>query len=586
MAGFREFMPGQVWFYYNPSASKDQERKKELGAVTSRPVVIIQQAFYPEWNDNITVCPMTHSDRRSGIPIESTICKDGSLVEGGTVLPYLIYNIKTKFLFPMIATNHRRKLLCLSDEDFEKVRIGVMYHLGFSKEIPDYVKEWKHLSGYDRNIIVHDIKLAVSDMEELALDKSRRDHSSHRSKGPSNPILLQEAPKDSYTVENHLIATLTEYDRETQQIYEEGESFNSARLGEEPPKKDDGFVTQKQIKKDVEVNYNVMQTEQFAKFLTETIGGVYPVAGTSKIYQGSDFLEGVEVKSMPEQLSIADQLKLTTMTITDIVQQSGIQSKSTASRIRKALRDTAYPDVDAQLDAPDPFIYDTLSAKMLNLMRAKKSARRRFKLFKLDKDQMIEMLTATEDRAVEITGMPHSYIKAAQADIQIIYPNLQFTAPLPDDAKTIVQIQNEMDLAVAANKVDTSAMQQVELWETLCPAEIKEIRSCDKRNIASVAKNFGITKDKARQLRGSVLEMVAKMPSKKQAPVDEAQLDDACARILTGKFGDTSRDDYLLFCRFDPQVIAKHFGAMKSATTPSKSEIRSMKMSMRKIIVK
>ena len=172
MAGYREFMPGQVWFYYNMSASKELEKKKELGACTNRPVVIIQAAFYPEWNDIITVCPITSSDRRSGVFIESTIFKDGSLIEGGTILPYLFFNVKVKFLYPLITSSHKRKILSLAPQDFEKVKEGLKeYYLNhpnierkpwsedrkrkrrqYIKEHPEKYKDRKASSGTELTI--------------------------------------------------------------------------------------------------------------------------------------------------------------------------------------------------------------------------------------------------------------------------------------------------------------------------------------------------------------------------------------------------------------------------------------------------
>ena len=153
MAQYREFMPGQVWFYYNPSATKPMEERFERGALTNRPVVIVQAACYPEWQDTVTVVPLTTSDRRSGIYIDTTVLRDGVRIEGGTILPYLMYTIKTKFLYAVHGGDGRRRIVSLSKEDYEKVRQGYLYHLGETDEEPDYVKNWKHLDDIEKRNI-------------------------------------------------------------------------------------------------------------------------------------------------------------------------------------------------------------------------------------------------------------------------------------------------------------------------------------------------------------------------------------------------------------------------------------------------
>ena len=130
-------------------------------------MVIVQDAFYPEWHDSITVVPLTSSDRRSGVHIDPTIFHDGSLVEGGTVLPYLLYTVKTKFLTPMCTDRkgYNLRLLTLSKEDFAEVRNGVAYHLGFSERVPEYVRNWKHLDDYTRSTITRNIRCVVQDYD-------------------------------------------------------------------------------------------------------------------------------------------------------------------------------------------------------------------------------------------------------------------------------------------------------------------------------------------------------------------------------------------------------------------------------------
>ena len=171
MGGYREFTPGQVWFYYNPAATKHSEEKSERGAITSRPVVIIQNAVYSEWADTISVVPITRSDRRSGVYIDTTILRDGVKIEGGTILPYLFYTVKTKFLYAIKGMDGRRRIVSLQEEDFEKVRHGYLYHLGKRKDPPDYVLHWKHLDDVEKRKIVHSVKLFVNDFEDALSDE-------------------------------------------------------------------------------------------------------------------------------------------------------------------------------------------------------------------------------------------------------------------------------------------------------------------------------------------------------------------------------------------------------------------------------
>lgn len=589
MAGFREFMPGQVWFYFNGAATKDLERKKELGAITSRPVVILQSAFYPEWNDIITVCPMTSSDRRSGVYIDSTVCKDGSLIEGGTVLPYLFYNVKTKFLFPMIATNHKRKLISLAPEDFEKVREGYLYHLGATTKVPEYVENWKKVEGYDRRIIVRDIRLAINDYEELAHDlhypeeNHDRDRRHRKHHVPFTNPILEQTPPESTTIENHIIASLTEYDRTEQKMYAPNDGFNAACIGEVETEPSGNFVTEKTVKHIHQIQFNVRSVEDFSNILGEMIPGLYPVATEtgSQIFPGSTHLESIELKAMPAKLSSMDTLKIINMTISDIVNQTGIGSKSTASRLRKELRERYESVIEMQCSAPEPFRYDK-STVTLNKPRAKRNARRRYFLFKYTKAELLEMAKMNpEDLAKVISKLPGSYAKNFIQDIQLMYPD-EFIASEVQNDDSIDEPEIE---STEIQSESCAPEKKYALWETLSPTEIREIKLCKKQNMQSVSKNFGITKDKARQLRGAVMQMSGKMPSKRQPIIDPLTIEASCLRIIKGDYQNISSEDLLAFCRTDPSEIATYFNNCKSPNTPAKSNIRTMKMEIRKLIV-
>ena len=281
---------------------------------------------------------------------------------------------------------------------------------------------------------------------------------------------------------------------------------------------------------------------------------------------------------------------MTTMTISDIVAKSGIQSKSTASRVRKSLREMDMSDIVEQIEAPEPFWYNTSMAA--NRSRSKKVLRRRMALLRYTKAEHMKFVKMdAESLAKAIPELPASYMKQLKCDIVMMYPSEKIQQASDDIDKSKL-ISEDADDASDSESVSETPPQSpeepqktYELWETLSPAEIREIRACDKRNIGSVAKNFSISKDKARQLRGYVLEMTGKVPCRKQPDIKDKNVEECCIRVIRAQSGVNS-DDLLVFCRTDPSEIAKYFGTVKSANTPCKSDIRFMKATARTIIVK
>ena len=600
MAGFREFAPGQVWFYYNPNATKGLEQKKELGMCTSRPVVIVQTAFYPEWNYMVTVCPMTSSDRRSGVYIDTTILKDGSIIEGGTVIPYLFYNIRTKYLYPVMASNHKRKLITLSDEDFAKVRHGFEYHFGMRHDPPEYVQNWHHLSDYDRDVMLQDVKLAIYNFEDTLLESHKHlgepDPKTKITNKQLNPILQQE-PAAVDTVENHILAELNHYDRDNGILFNETESFNSRKLEDtqELPEESD----QRKVKHVRDIVFTAMDPSEFSEHLSTLIGGAYPVANGS-IRPGSQVLNGQSLKDMQGMITQNDQVKLLNMTINDIMKQTGISSSSTASRFRKELRaldweekGIGYYDEEKNMmafyqnDSPEPFVYR--GDLEIVRQRIKKNARRRKFLFSYSKEELGELLAMEPDEIMTKTGMPRSYITWFRNDILILHPDLanpntpEISATEPAIAPGKIS-QNELEAALPSDLFENA--DKYSLWQTLSPSEVTEIKNTSKKHVNNLSRNYGITKDRARSLRNSVVSMMNGNWYKNQPIVNPAEQEQSCMKLILGHYGEIAKEDLLAFCRSDPEDIARYFNQTKCANTPSKADIRLLKLRIRKVIAK
>ena len=631
MAGLREFMPGQVWFYYNPNATKALEQKKELGSCTSRPVVIVQAAFYPEWNDIVTVCPMTSSDRRSGVYIDSTILKDGSLIEGGTVLPYLFYNIRTKYLYPVIASNHKRKLLSLSDEDFAKVKHGFLYHFGVRNDPPDYVENWKHLNDFDRNIVIQDVKLAIHSWEERGLEAGRSPSMpipSSTKRGKPNPVLIQE-PNDDPHVENHILASLSTYDREKGALYEEGSEFNPISIShieeddsiDEPTK-----VLSKDVTKKISITYMNMTALEFATKLHDTIGGVYPVNQDSKIYPGSEVLKDASLKDMPSMLSEYDLMKVLNMSISDVMSNTGIQSKATASRFRRDLRqldwgkDIVYDEVSNmvvfnQNDAKESFSYTGTIPFVKS--RSKRNAKRRMILFQIPKEDLKSLLALSNEKLMKTLNLPQSYASSFREDANLLYPNLEIDITPPSDYDDIDEGNNTEEESSEDEVSDTNKiLDQVKtgifsistgdletkfpedfieerylypFYKTLSNEEVQEIAFTSKRNIDNIARNYGVNKNRAKTLYNICCGAMAsnkKAAAKGALTINPSVNEEGCMKLILGKYNEITKEEMLAFCRASADEISRIYGKLKLSTTPSKGDIRRAKIFIRKFIAK
>lgn len=589
LAGFREFAPGQVWFYYNPNATKALEQKKELGSCTSRPVVIIQKAFYPEWNDMVTVCPMTSSDRRSGVYIDTTILKDGSFIEGGTIIPYLFYNIRTKYLYPVIASNHKRKLITLADEDFEKVKHGFQYHFGLREDPPDYVVNWKHLNDFERNIVVQDLRLAIHDWEETLLEHKGTMTASSK-KGKTNPVLRQN-PASSSSVENHILANVSNYSKELGVFYSDEESFNAKKLNEVTNASSD--TKEKPTKPSI--TFEQMDVQQFAFRLEDKVGGIFPTAYDSNLYSGSNILNGVSLKDMADVMSFSDKLKILNMTISDIMDKTGIQSASTASRFRKELRSANWGDTiiyDAennvmeflQNDSPENFEYhgDFITTKS----RIRKNARRRKALFQYSYEEISKLIQENPSNFADAMGLPSSYDRAVRDDIKLLYPKLEELPEPTDEPKSTYDIftdsQSNITESLSA-EIEESAS-RYPFWSSLSVGEMMEFKCTAKKYMSNLCRNYGIDKKKANAVKGYLQSI---MNSKKyKMPIPNAPLkeENACTLIISGEYSKLTREDLMIFCQTNSDDISRYYNQLKLPNTPSKADIRKLKCMIRAII--
>ena len=581
LAGFREYRPGQVWFYYNPWATKDNEKKRELGAVTCRPVVVVQSAFYPEWNDIVTVVPMTHSDRRSGIPIDTTVLKDGGVVEGGTVLPYLIYSVKTKFLFPMMTTgSNRRRLISLAPEDFEKVLVGLKYHLGFSDEVPDYVANWKTIGDYDRKVIVKDIELAISECDAvMKTEDLGRAVAAHRNVPVQRTRRFDQGP-----VENHILAAMTGFDPTSRRMYDPKRQFNRDPIRNDPdptpePKETTNSLPVKIISN---IQYDSMSVDNFL----EAIGASVPME-TPHIYEGSNFLGDRQLKQMPAVLTKNDIRLIMSLSLQRIVECTGIRSTSTVSRLRNIIRQakldeglevhqnfTQNPD-----EAPDPFIY-TGSGRTMKA-RNRRNQLRYHVLFQLTEVDKVRVLKTDDlNELSSWLGISTSNCRQIKVDILTLNPELA-----AEDADTKESTEPQLIASDTGLTVEEPPKTLYEFWETLAPSEINEIRSTTKKKVDAIAKNFGITRPEARQIRGQVTSVV-KHAGLQQPTIAADTVEPAISRIIKGDYQKISEEDIMIFCRTDPIDISAVYSKCSSSSIPSKSDIRQLKINFRKAITK
>lgn len=587
MAGYREFRAGEVWFYYNPASTKDAERKNELGAVTSRPVVIVQDAFYPEWHDSITVVPLTSSDRRSGVHIDPTIFHDGSLVEGGTVLPYLLYTVKTKFLTPMCTDRkgYNLRLLTLSKEDFAEVRNGVAYHLGFSERVPEYVRNWKHLDDYTRSTITRNIRCVVQDYDI--------------GNGATYAVPLIQTIDPTTKVENHVHARFDTISLDRSRFLN-GNETEVLETPDSPPVIEPPAVNQifdlsiaeltklqKERRKTASsIIFAPYTVEAFLEKVDEEFSDGMEMA-QSRIYPGSDLLTNVAYSEVISVLTYPEAVQVRDMSINDIMEMTGAKSSSTASRIRMAIRE-AFPkeeedetqDESASLPYPiiAPFQY-TPPKERVNVSRLRRNARLNKIFFSFTKKERLEMVTKPNEELLYLNpAMTPATCRRLKMNIAQAYPN-----ELVGEEK---RPMSEVEAEIAQTVVEDDTRKEYDFWETLAPKEIQEIASVSKRNVQAIAKRYGLTRPELQVVRLNAIELTRKNSMLVQPPIDDVERHDVCERVVKGDYHGMGPHEILCFCRTDQNAIMKLYANLNKGTTPSKSEMMALRRKLRASITR
>lgn len=582
MPGYREFRPGEIWFYYNPNVSKELERKKELGAITSRPVIIVQSAYYPEWTDSVTVIPMTSSDRRSGIHIDTTILHDGSIIEGGTALPYLFYTVKTKYLHAMTSDIRGEKLhlISLSPEDYALIQQAMSYHLGFSSEVPEYVRRWKSLNDYDRSTIIKQIKLVVNDFDNQQRKVME---------------LIQERD-DSPKCENHVNASFDKLSPDRTQFIIEGGKYPAAPNAT-PPKPSSLLVSEaknyKRSHPQPSILFSPVSINQWAETVEPHMseGAVKPA---TRIYPGSTLLANVAYNQIHTALTQEELDTVANMSTAEVMENTGAPSKGTAYRIRKwAASHQSTMVISDELSAEGgvgAFRYSKDNHPSTRRRRAK-NLKRVTILLGLSPQECDDILKMNVDTLQgKFPQMAPSEIKQLKADIAMMYPNR--TLVLEEKTKQhngvgikYSDLYQSLTLDAEAS-VDAEFNVTYELWETLSPSEVAEIASASKRNAINVAKKYGLTKAAFTALRPTVIEVAKPNGKIKQPEIDESRKSIVCNRVINEDLTTISSADILIFCRTEYSQIVSLYGISASANTPSKKDIAELKKNLRKIIVR
>lgn len=584
MPGYREFRPGEIWFYYNPNVSKDLERKRELGAITSRPVVIVQSAYYPEWTDSVTVIPMTSSDRRSGIHIDTTILHDGSIIEGGTVLPYLFYTVKTRFLHAMTSDSRGEKmhLVSLAPEDYVLVQQAIAYHLGLGTEIPEYVKRWRTLNDYDRSTIIKQIKLVVNDFE----NQQRR------------VVEMIQEKDESLKCENHVNASFNRISPDRTQFIIEGGKYPPTPQETDGLKPSSLMISEakryKKIHPQPAILFQPMSVEKWAETADAHMVLDEKHEPESRIHPGSQLLSNVAYNQIHTVLTQEELDQVASMSTIEVMRDTGAPSKGTAYRIRKWAADhpseAMLPPEPEEPEYIEPFHYGK-DVNMFTRRRRAKNLKRVLILISLTPEDCDYILkTNIEILQSRFTQMSPSEIKQLKADIAMMYPNRTLIISEKTRQHNGVGIKYA-DLyqsltADATASTDAEFNTYYELWETLSPSEVAEIASASKRNAVNVAKKYGVTKPAFSSLRSIVIEVSKPNGKIKQPPIDEERKSIACNRIINEDLSTISSSDILIFCRTEYSQIVSLYGVSGSPNTPSKKDIADLKKNLRKIIVR
>lgn len=563
MAGYQEFKAGSVWFYYNPSATKELERTKELGLLTCRPVVVVQHAYYPEWTENITVCPLTSSDRRSGVHIDTTVLSSGGVIEGGTILPYLIYTIKSRYLHPVTVSGRQQflSLLALSDEDTEKVMQGVAYHLGFSKEEPEYVKNWKALDEYGRNVMAKSVRIAVTDFE-------------------THTQLFQhinQVPNDSDYVENHVNTTMTRMNSDRTGFVETRPDlkpsatpiiFKRYYLGDEPDQL--GLF---QALEDFGC------ADQFFRVKPEV----------DCFYDGSEKLSGVHSCDAPEVLNPWEMKAFLELKGKEMLVMTGIKSTSTAYRTRRVIE--AYLE-----DHPKAFSFGkhcytqcTRRPNEIFISRTKTNMVRWKFILERTPEELNEILTCHSELEFQNRWPSKFKLKLSQTKDCIVMLHPELIPTLPESVlnglnlpSTETEPAPETFYSEMMDKVDRCKHNpKLEYWKTLSPQELAEISSCSKRNTGQTCKKFRLSKTALKTVKA---QANAALRDKNITEIRMEDIDQkAFIRIMDGNLKVDTTMLYI-FCIANYGQIMEAFNIAGSSKCPSRQAIATVKAKVRSII--
>ena len=125
------FSEGAIYYYENRTNSKKDYSNENLNHdfIVSRPVYILDANPVPFDVYTVNILTITSSSNRVGIPININGYRDGK------ILPYAVHSVHKEYL--------TRYLGQVSNEMKEMIKLAVQYHLGYSKEIPQYIHDYE-----------------------------------------------------------------------------------------------------------------------------------------------------------------------------------------------------------------------------------------------------------------------------------------------------------------------------------------------------------------------------------------------------------------------------------------------------------
>lgn len=135
------FSEGAIYYYENRTNSKKDYANKNLNHdfIVSRPVYILDANPVPFDVYTVNILTITSSCNRVGIPININGFRDGK------ILPYAVYSVHKNYLTKYLGQ--------VSDEMKGTIKSAVQYHLGYSKDVPQYIVEYEESERKKSEII-------------------------------------------------------------------------------------------------------------------------------------------------------------------------------------------------------------------------------------------------------------------------------------------------------------------------------------------------------------------------------------------------------------------------------------------------